>query len=86
MPLIVFDCKGIPATRRARILTAVEAGGRHVKEEMQGMDCSYPFLGGVRVVITGLHCVTGQLRHLVQSAGQNLVGKLSGAGSIGAVG
>ena len=62
-------------------------GRRQARQrEMQGMDCSYPFLGGVRVVITGLHCVTGQLRHLVQSAGQNLVGKLSGAGSIGAVG
>jgi hypothetical protein len=32
MPLIVFDCKGISATRRERIETAVKAGGRHVKE------------------------------------------------------
>jgi hypothetical protein len=26
MPVLVFDCKGIPATRRERIETAVEAG------------------------------------------------------------
>jgi hypothetical protein len=30
MPLLVFDRKGIPATRRERIQAAVEAGGRHV--------------------------------------------------------
>jgi hypothetical protein len=32
MPLIVFDCKGIPTTRRERIETAVGAAGGHVKE------------------------------------------------------
>jgi hypothetical protein len=32
MSLIVFDCKGIPTTRRERIETAVEAAGGHVKE------------------------------------------------------
>ena len=44
MPLIVFDCKGIPATRRARILTAVEAGGRHVKEKCKGWIAPIHFL------------------------------------------
>jgi hypothetical protein len=53
MPLVVFDCKGIPVTRRERIETAVEAGGRHVKEQYEGWIAAYPFRGGVRVVITG---------------------------------
>jgi hypothetical protein len=53
MPLIVFDCKGIPATRRERIETAVEAGGRHVKEQYEGWIAADPLRGGVRVLITG---------------------------------
>ena len=52
MPLIVFDCKGIPATRRERIETAVETGGRHVKEQYEGWIAADPFRGGVRVVIS----------------------------------
>jgi hypothetical protein len=32
MPLTVFDCKGISATRRERIEAAVEAGGKHVAQ------------------------------------------------------
>ena len=32
MPLTVFDCKGISATRRERIEAAVEAGGSHVSQ------------------------------------------------------
>ena len=59
MPLIIFDCKGIPATRRERIETAVEAGGRHVKEQYEGWIAADPFRGGVRVIITGLQGVTG---------------------------
>ena len=55
MPLIVFDCKGITATRRERIQAAVEAGGRHVKEHYEGWIAADPFRGGVRVVITGPH-------------------------------
>ena len=55
MPLIVFDCKGITATRRERIQAAVEAGGRHVKEQYEGWIAADPFRGGVRVVITGPH-------------------------------
>ena len=53
MPLLVFDCKGIPATRRERIETAVEAGGRHVKKQYEGWIAADPFRGGVRVIITG---------------------------------
>ena len=53
MPLIVFDCKGIPATRRDRIEAAVEAGGRHVKEQYEGWIAADSFRGGVRVLITG---------------------------------
>jgi hypothetical protein len=53
MPLIVFECKGIPATRRERIEAAVEAGGRHVKEQYEGWIAADPFRDGVRVVITG---------------------------------
>ena len=53
MPLIVFDCKGIPGTRRERIEAAVEAGGRHVKEQYEGWIAGDPFRGGVRVFITG---------------------------------
>ena len=53
MSLIVFDCKGIPATRRERIEAAVEAGGRHVKEQYEGWIAADPFRGGVRVLITG---------------------------------
>jgi hypothetical protein len=53
MPLIVFDCKGITATRRERIQAAVEAGGRHVKEQYEGWIATDPFRGRVRVVITG---------------------------------
>jgi len=39
MSLIIFDCKGIPATRRERIEIAVVAGGKHVKEPYEGLDC-----------------------------------------------
>jgi hypothetical protein len=53
MPLIIFDCKGIPATRRERIEAADGAGGRHVKEQYEGWIAADPFRGGVRVVITG---------------------------------
>jgi hypothetical protein len=53
MPLLVFDCKGIPATRRERIEGAVEAGGKHAKEQYEGWIVADPFRGGVRVVITG---------------------------------
>lgn len=53
MPLTIFDCKGIPATRRERIEAAVEAGGKHVAESYEGWIAADPFRGGVRVLITG---------------------------------
>jgi hypothetical protein len=53
MPLIVFDCKGIPATRRERIEAAVEAAGKHVSQPYEGWIAADPSRGGVRVLITG---------------------------------
>jgi hypothetical protein len=53
MPLTVFDCKGISATRRERIGAAVEAAGKHVAQPYEGWIAADPFLGGVRVLITG---------------------------------
>jgi hypothetical protein len=51
--LLVFDCKGVPATRRERIEAAVEAGGKHVAESYEGWIAADPFPGGVRLIITG---------------------------------
>jgi hypothetical protein len=53
MPLTVFDCKGIPATRRERIEAAVVAGGKHVVGPYEGWISADPFHGGVRVLVTG---------------------------------
>jgi len=53
MPLTVFDCKGISATRRERIEAAVEAGGKHVAQPYEGWISADPFHGGFRVLITG---------------------------------
>lgn len=53
MPLLVFDTKGVPATRRERIQTAVEAGGRHLKESYEAWIAADAFRAGVRVTITG---------------------------------
>jgi hypothetical protein len=53
MPLTVFDCEGIPTTRRERIEAAVEAGGNPVAESYEGWIAADPFRGGVRVLITG---------------------------------
>ena len=53
MPLTVFDCKGISATRRERIEAAVEAAGRHFARPYEGWIAADPFRGGVRVLITG---------------------------------
>ena len=53
MPLTVFDCKGISATRRERIEAAVEAAGKHVAQPFEGWITADPFRGGVRVLITG---------------------------------
>jgi hypothetical protein len=53
MPLTVFNCKGISATRRERIEAAVEAGGKNVAQPYEGWIAADPFRGGVRVMITG---------------------------------
>jgi hypothetical protein len=53
VPLIVFDTKGIPGIRRERIVAAVEAGGRHIKDAYEAWINTDPFHGGVRVLITG---------------------------------
>jgi hypothetical protein len=53
MPLTVFDCKGISATRRARIEAAVEAAGQHLAQPYEGWIAADPSRGGVRVLITG---------------------------------
>ena len=53
MPLTVIDIKGIPATRRERIETAVVAGGKHVRESYEAWITTDPFRGDVRVLITG---------------------------------
>ena len=53
MPLTIFDCKGISATRRERIEAAVEAAGKHVAQPYEAWIAADPFHGGVRVLITG---------------------------------
>jgi hypothetical protein len=53
VPLLVFDTKGIPATRRERIENAVEAGGKHIKDSYEAWITTDPFHGGVKVLITG---------------------------------
>jgi hypothetical protein len=53
MPLTVFDVKGIPATRRERVETAVIAGARHLREPYEGWITADPFRGGVKLWITG---------------------------------
>jgi hypothetical protein len=53
IPLTVFDCRGIPATRCEQIEDAVEAGGKHAAESYEGWIAVDPFRGGVRVLITG---------------------------------
>ena len=53
LPITVFDTKGIPATRRERIETAVDAGGKHMKERYEPWITADPFRGGIRVLITG---------------------------------
>jgi len=67
MPLIVFDCKG----------TAVEAGGKHVKEQYEEWIAADPFRGGVRVLInraTGLGAV-GAVRFGRRSSGHHRTGQ-----------
>jgi hypothetical protein len=53
MPLTVFDCKGIPTSRRARIEGAVVAAGRNLSQPYEAWIAADPLRGGVRVMITG---------------------------------
>ena len=71
MPLTVFDCKGIPATRRERIEAAVEAAGKSQIEPYEAWISADPFRGGVRVSIMGPHGfqTDGQSRRRRRSGG-----------------
>ena len=53
MPLTVFDCKGIPASRRARVEAAVVAAGRNLAQPYEAWIAADPLRGGARVLITG---------------------------------
>ena len=53
MPLTVFDCKGIPASRRARIEGAVAAAGRNPPQPYEAWIAADLPRGAVRVMITG---------------------------------
>jgi hypothetical protein len=55
MPLTVFDCRGIPATRREGIESAVETAGKSHAEPYEAWISADPFRGGVRVLITVPH-------------------------------
>ena len=52
MPLTVFDCKGIPATRRERIEVAVESAGKSQTEPYEAWISADQFRDGVHVLIT----------------------------------
>ena len=53
MPLTVFDCKGIPTSRRARIEGAVVAAGRNLAQPYEAWMAADIPRGAVRVMITG---------------------------------
>jgi hypothetical protein len=53
MPITVFECKGIPATRRERIQAAVESGAEHVAGAHEAWIAADPFQGGFKILITG---------------------------------
>ena len=55
VPLTIFDCKGIPATRRERIEAAVSAGGKQISGPHEAWIAADGFRGDVRVIITGPH-------------------------------
>jgi hypothetical protein len=59
MPLIVFDCKGITATRRERIQAAVEAGGRTSKSNTRDGLLPIPFV---------VECAWSSPAHMASSA------------------
>ena len=47
MPLTVFDCKGISATRREHIEAAVEAAGQDLAQPYEGWIAADNVSGGV---------------------------------------
>jgi hypothetical protein len=53
MPLTVFDCKGIPASRRPQIEGAVVAAGRNLAQPYEAWIAADLHRGAVRVMITG---------------------------------
>src|ERR1039457_6798698 len=53
MPRTVFDSKGIPASRRARIEGAVVAAGRNLSQPYEAWIAADLPRGAVRVMITG---------------------------------
>jgi hypothetical protein len=53
VPLIIFDVKGLPATRRERVEAAVAEGGKHIAGSYEGWISVDPFNDAVVVVITG---------------------------------
>jgi hypothetical protein len=53
MPLTVFDCKGIPASRRARTEAAVVAAGRSLTQPYEAWIAADLPRRAVRVMITG---------------------------------
>jgi len=55
VPITIFDTKGIPATRRERIETAVVAAGRNVTSPHEAWIAADPFRGGFKVLLTGPH-------------------------------
>ena len=55
MPLTVFDIKGVPGHRRARIEAAVVAGGRRVAGPYEAWIAADAFNNGFRVLIAGPH-------------------------------
>jgi hypothetical protein len=61
VPLTVFDCKGIPATRRERIEAAVVTGGRAVTGRFEARLSAAPG-ARVKVLLTGPF---GFQRHVV---------------------
>ena len=52
LPLTVFETRGIPATRRERIIAAIEAGGKNASGPFEAW-ATVDGRGSVRVVITG---------------------------------
>jgi hypothetical protein len=65
---MVFDIKGIAATRRERIQTAIEAGGKHVSAPHEAWIAADPSAGGVRVLITGAHGFQRQVTLVLDEA------------------